>query len=230
MINPSFYRGLRGVGNTAFRPPKVPTAVDPVWGVPTTGWWQGPVEYLAVPTTDPVTRPPYTGGDYGTTDPVTRPPYSSDPTMTTDPVTRPPYSGGDYGVTDPVRSPYGGGGDFVTTNSIGAEAVQLPGGEWVQLQTVLPEVNELQNVAPNSVDWNAFLGNLTQLIGTGLTIDAQRQLLRANIERAKAGLPPIDSSQYMPGVNVGLTSQTQKTVLLVAGIAAVALVMSSRKR
>lgn len=52
-----------------------------------------------------------------------------------------------------------------------------------------------------------------------LTLEQQRELLKIQNERARQGLPPLDVSQYTPGVSVGVESGTQKTLLLALGIA-----------
>jgi hypothetical protein len=52
----------------------------------------------------------------------------------------------------------------------------------------------------------------------------QKQLLQVQVDRAKAGLPPLDVSQYTPGVNVGLSKDTQQ-LLIYGGIAAIVAVL-----
>lgn len=57
----------------------------------------------------------------------------------------------------------------------------------------------------------------------------QKQILDVQMQRAKAGLPPLDASQYAAGVQVGLSSDTQKMLLFGAlGIAALFFVMNRR--
>ena len=52
----------------------------------------------------------------------------------------------------------------------------------------------------------------------------QRQLLQVQVDRARAGLPPLDVSNYGAGVQVGLSKDTQKMLLYGAvGIAALFL-------
>ncbi|NBS80027.1 hypothetical protein EBS57_09625 [bacterium] len=60
----------------------------------------------------------------------------------------------------------------------------------------------------------------------------QRQLMQINIDRAKAGLPPIDVSAYSGvGVNVGLSQGTQQLVLYLAlGAGALLLLNTLMKR
>jgi hypothetical protein len=52
----------------------------------------------------------------------------------------------------------------------------------------------------------------------------QKQLLSVQVDRARAGLPPLDVQQYAPGanVNVGLSPDLQK-LLIVGGVAALGL-------
>lgn len=62
----------------------------------------------------------------------------------------------------------------------------------------------------------------------------QDKVLRTNLEREKAGLPPLDIEQYQPGVKVGLDPNTRK-MLLGAGLLVVlaiigAAAMRSRKK
>jgi len=53
--------------------------------------------------------------------------------------------------------------------------------------------------------------------------DNQRRLLNIQLDRASKGLPPLDSSNYGLGVNVGLAPDTQK--LIMYGVGALALVL-----
>lgn len=52
----------------------------------------------------------------------------------------------------------------------------------------------------------------------------QKQILDIQVQRAKAGLPPLDASQYAAGVNIGLSPEVQKILIMGAvGIGAVIL-------
>lgn len=72
---------------------------------------------------------------------------------------------------------------------------------------------------------------LDKLLGLGtayLTFEQQQELLKVNTQRAQQGLAPLDISQYSgAGVNVGLASGTQNTVLIVAGVLAGTVLLSS---
>lgn len=83
-----------------------------------------------------------------------------------------------------------------------------------------------QSVVPGDPDYVAKALSLAQ---AWVTTDAQRRLLNIQLERARRGEPPLDSSQYGLGVNVGLSPETLKTVgIAVLGIGA--LFLLTRKR
>lgn len=63
------------------------------------------------------------------------------------------------------------------------------------------------------------------LLSKGLTTLQTYQLNQINVERAKLGLPPIDTSQYTGvGVRVGLAPQTQQ-LLIYGGLALLAVLV-----
>lgn len=89
-------------------------------------------------------------------------------------------------------------------------------------------VNLPVNATTQPTSW---FGNVLQDIeraATGyLTFEQQQDLNAINLQRAQQGLPALDASQYGLGVNVGVSSSTQNTVLMVAGVIAGALILSS---
>ena len=63
------------------------------------------------------------------------------------------------------------------------------------------------------------------LVGKGLTAVQTYQLNQINVERAKMGLPPIDTSAYTGvGVRVGLAPQTQQLIIY-GGLALLAVMV-----
>lgn len=63
------------------------------------------------------------------------------------------------------------------------------------------------------------------LVGKGLNALQTYQLNQINVERAKMGLPPIDTSAYTGvGVRVGLSPQTQQLVIY-GGLALLAVLV-----
>lgn len=83
------------------------------------------------------------------------------------------------------------------------------------------------DAAPIADQGGSMLSDLTKVIPAVLQYDMQRQLMLVNVDRAKKGLPPINTAQYAPGVNVGVTDNTQKLILTGLGIFAGAWVLSS---
>jgi len=64
-----------------------------------------------------------------------------------------------------------------------------------------------------------------ELLNKGLTTIQTYQLNQINVERAKMGLPPIDTSAYTGvGVRVGLAPQTQQ-LLIYGGLALLAVMV-----
>jgi hypothetical protein len=87
--------------------------------------------------------------------------------------------------------------------------------------------------APSS--WVSDITNaLTQIAPAALQTVSQQKLISANLDRAKLGLPPLDISTVTPGMNIGLSSDTQKFLMYAGGAAlaifAAYLLMRSLKR
>lgn len=69
-----------------------------------------------------------------------------------------------------------------------------------------------------------------KVASTLIMANYQREMLNAQLDRAKAGLPPLDASKYGVGVNVGLSSDTQKLLLYGAlAIGGIALYAATRR-
>jgi len=97
----------------------------------------------------------------------------------------------------------------------------------VALETAAPGVvNVIDQVAKPGENWtDALVRTLPVLAATA----QQYQILQVQVERARQGLPPLDSSQYGAGVNVGLSADTLKIVLY-AGLAVAAAIWFSRRK
>lgn len=84
--------------------------------------------------------------------------------------------------------------------------------------TMLPDsvVNDFstdnvpQTAATASDPWSKF----AEVLGFGVTAYNQQQLIQANLERAKLGLPPIDASNLAPTVNVGVSPEIKQLVMI----------------
>lgn len=94
-------------------------------------------------------------------------------------------------------------------------------------------LQQIESVAPGAVaeakasgwSFDSIMKNLSAIVGTVVQAEAQRDLLKANLKRAEQGLPPLNAQAYMPGVNVGVTSDTQRMVYILGGLAIAALVL-----
>lgn len=95
----------------------------------------------------------------------------------------------------------------------------------------------LDDAAPGIVDivntqskpGESWIDVLPRVLTTVVATEQQRQILQIQVERAKKGLPPIDSSQFGVGVNVGLSPETLK-IASIGGIAILAILFLTRKK
>lgn len=69
--------------------------------------------------------------------------------------------------------------------------------------------------------------SITDAISSAVTAYNQQEILQANIDRAKMGLPPINTSQIAPTYNVGLAPDTRNALLL-AGLAILVVLLLKR--
>lgn len=84
-------------------------------------------------------------------------------------------------------------------------------------------LQQADKIAVPGEDW---ISSVSRAIGTVAMAEQQRQLLNIQLERARQGKPPLDSSQYGLGVSVGLSPQ-----VMYLGFAALAvLYLVLRKR
>lgn len=74
--------------------------------------------------------------------------------------------------------------------------------------------------------WTDTLQRLLPILATTYQ---QKQLLDVQVERARNGQPPLDASMYAPGVQVGLSSDTTRTLMLLGGAALGVLFLMSRR-
>lgn len=74
-----------------------------------------------------------------------------------------------------------------------------------------------------------WVNALSMAARTYAITDAQRRLLNIQVDRAQQGLEPLDSSQYGVGVNVGVAADTRTMMIVLGGVAALALVLATRR-
>lgn len=157
----------------------------------------------------------------------------------------PTYSGGAAtlrGLDDPNLTQYTFDGVKYAVDSAGntwredSRGVMIPDDTFTatfrQVEANAP--GAVQEAVANSWSMSGVLDNLSQIVSTVVQAKAQHDLLQANIDRASKGLPPLNAQAYMPGVNVGVSSDTKVMLYTVAGgIGALLLfntLMSRRRR
>jgi len=79
--------------------------------------------------------------------------------------------------------------------------------------------------APNE----SYFDSMLRVANSLILADSQRRLLAVQLERAKNGQPPLNSSQYGLGVSVGLSPDIQK-MLMFGGAALLGLYFFSNSR
>lgn len=101
-------------------------------------------------------------------------------------------------------------------------------GAWANaVDSIVPGAAQMAAQATGPGD--DYIGKLLQLAQAYVTTDAQRRLLSVQVERARAGQPPLDMSQYGVGVNFGLSPDTLKMVGIGAAVLAVAYFATRRR-
>jgi hypothetical protein len=80
-----------------------------------------------------------------------------------------------------------------------------------------------EEIRVSGEDW---ISAISRAMGTVAMADYQRRLLNVQLDRARQGLPPLDSSQYGVGVNV---QAPQLNLLLIGGLALAAILLLRRR-
>jgi len=105
---------------------------------------------------------------------------------------------------------------------------EIPPDYAASLEQLAPNINSLveSTQGPNE----SWVDSLARLLPVVASTYQQKQLLDTQVQRARAGLPPLDVTQYAPGFQVGLSADTQR-LMMWGGVGLVAVVwMMSRKR
>lgn len=131
-------------------------------------------------------------------------------------------------VSSPFRG-FGGLGDTYDPTTDSFTESDIPPATATQLEATAPGitavVQQAQSVAGINTGWASTLQNLLPTLAATYQ---QKQILDVQVQRAKAGLPPLNASQFAAGVNVGLSSSTLQTILIGAGVIAAALYLGKR--
>lgn len=114
----------------------------------------------------------------------------------------------------------------------------VPGGPSYSYDIPLDWYNTISDIAPGLIDvantqnttpTQDWITTISRAMSTVIMADAQRRVLNVQLERAKQGLPPMDSSQYGLGLSVGLSPTVERLVLF-GGLALLAVFMFKRGR
>lgn len=87
--------------------------------------------------------------------------------------------------------------------------------------------NYLPTQGAGASDW---IDSLAKTAGALAMTNAQRELLEIQLDRARQGLPPLDSSQYGLGATVGISRDTIITAGAVLGGLVVLWAVLNRRR
>lgn len=96
-----------------------------------------------------------------------------------------------------------------------------------ELEQVAPGINQI--VSTQTQEGESWIDSLTRLLPVIAATYQQREILQIQLERARNGLPPINANEFAAGVQVGVTPDLQK-MLLIGGVALVAVIWFASKR
>lgn len=97
------------------------------------------------------------------------------------------------------------------------------------IEAIAPGISSV--VAQQQTPGESWTDTLLKVLPGIAATYQQRQILAAQVERARQGLPPLDMSQYGLQVSVGMSSDTKMLIgVSVAALAAVLLMNRSRIR
>lgn len=71
---------------------------------------------------------------------------------------------------------------------------------------------ESQKDEQDAAWYDKILSTLEQAVPIYVQADAQKDIMDAQLERAKKGLPPLETSQMAPQVNVGMDPEIQDSI------------------
>lgn len=94
------------------------------------------------------------------------------------------------------------------------------------IEEVAPGITEIANRI--AVEGESWISAISRAMTTVAMAETQRQILKAQLDRARQGLPPLQPSEYAPAINVGLSPQT-RNLLLYGGLALVAVLLLRRR-
>lgn len=105
--------------------------------------------------------------------------------------------------------------DFLPTFEI------TPSADYVaSLEEIAPGITDM-TISQAQATGENWIDSLARLLTAVVVTEQQRDLLRVQVERARAGQPPLNVSEYAGGAQIGLSSDTKWFVgLALAGVIA----------
>lgn len=96
-----------------------------------------------------------------------------------------------------------------------------PSADYVaSLEEIAPGITDM-TVSQAQASGENWIDSLARLLTAVVVTEQQRDLLRVQVERARAGQPPLNVSQYAGGAQIGLSSDTKWFVgVAIAGVIA----------
>lgn len=117
----------------------------------------------------------------------------------------------------------GGGGDYFGVTE------GLTQDEWVRtIEQIAPGAG-ISAATESVLTGKDLLSSFKDVLGTVALTIQQRQILSAQMDRMRAGLPPLDASQYGVGVSVGLSPEITRALLIGGGVLLAAIFLLRRK-
>ena len=116
--------------------------------------------------------------------------------------------------------------DYPITNPTFGTAATEDRGFIPAIEQAAPGITQIANQI--AVEGESWISAISRAMTTVAMADYQRQILKAQLDRARQGLPPLQPSEYAPAINVGLSAQT-RSLLLYGGLALVAVLLLRRR-
>lgn len=104
---------------------------------------------------------------------------------------------------------------------------EIPNEYRAALETLAPNITGI--VEKTKVPGESWMDSIIRVLPAIFATEQQRRLLQVQVERARAGQPPLDVLQHTPGVSVGITPATQR-MLLWGGVGLLGLVWMVTQR
>lgn len=96
------------------------------------------------------------------------------------------------------------------------------------LESAAPGISDA--IVTAAAPGESWIDTLARLLPTLVVADSQRRLLAVQLDRAAKGLPPLDSTQYGMGVNMGLSPELLRVLMVLGGALLVLAVIVAWRR